>query len=307
MEQHDLFGFLPCKWDIKFDGGLVSPIVDCEQVENWISESTHEDGFLYPPMKRTMKVDSLTMEHLEEVPKTKRPALLHRIPASHEIVLFDAPDTQESFRKGPGGFVIYLLSYILCTRLQFHDWGFDGRVPIESTHNIFITKPIIEDFLSHSYNTWLSWDQQSKIMFTNLLYMHSRSPSYELDWERFTIEYMVFDCCFKLAKNLNIINLKNKKIGHRERMKIICDKFKIPYEQDIVNDIVELRNTLFHEALWDYSKPCFSLRFSKYNQLYDYHLRRLNKRIIPYLLGYYTPYINTGWHYLGTFIFDKPK
>jgi len=309
MEQHDFFGFLACKWDIKFDGGLVSPIVDCEKVKNWVSEYTNKDGFLYPPMQHTMKVDPSTMEDLEEVPKTERPALLHRIPASHEIVIFDAPDNKETFRKGPGGFIIHLLAYLFGTRLQFYDSWFDGRVPIESTHNIVVKKPIIEDFISHSYNTWLSWDEKAQTMFSNLLYMHSRSPSYEWDWERFTIEYMVFDCCWHLVEYLNMLELKNKykHIKHRDRIKCVCDGLKIPYKQELIDDIVELRNVLFHEALWGNSNPCYSLPSSKSYELYDYHLRRLNKRIIPYLLGYYTPYINTGWHYLGRFIFDKPK
>jgi len=210
----------------------------------------------------------------------------------------------KAFRKGPGGFIIHLLAYILGTRLQFYDWWFDGRIPIESTHNIYISKQTLEDFLSHSYNIWRSWDHNFKNIFINILYMHSRSPSYEWDWERFTIEYMVFDCCYNLSKELNLLIKKKKRRMHD--MAHICEEFNIPYDDTLINDIVKLRNKLFHKALWDDSNPCHSLSISKYNQLYDYHLRRLNKRIIPYLLGYHTAYINTGWWHLGTFLFDKP-
>lgn len=307
MEQRDLFGFLPCKWDIKFDGGLVAPVAHCDEVEKFVLDNTNEDGFMYQPLSRIFRVNPATMEKIEEIPKTERPALLHRLPASHELLLYDGPQTVEAFRKGPGGFIIHLLAYILGTRLQFYDWWFDGRIPIESTHNIFITKPTIEDFLSHSYNTWKKCDDNLKRLFINVLYIHSKSSSYEWEWERFAIEYMVFDCCFKLANDLRILKSDNRRISHSKRIESICNEFKIPYEQELVKDIIKLRNAMFHEALWDCSNPCLSSKFSKYNQLYADHLRRLNKRIIPYLLGYRTPYINTGWWFLGKFSFDKPN
>lgn len=106
-----------------------------------------------------MVLDPRTQEPLEEIPKTERPAHLRPVLASHELRLSDLV-IAEDLRKGPGAFIIYLLAYLFGTRLQFHDWLFDGRIPIRSTHNIHFTKATAENFLSHCYRAWLGWTKK---------------------------------------------------------------------------------------------------------------------------------------------------
>jgi hypothetical protein len=301
--QQDYFGFLPCAWTIDFGKGNVNPLDDFEEVENWVNKYKNQDGFLYPPLSRTMTVDPSTMEFKEEIPNTERPAFLYNMPPSHKIIFYNTSNETEYFRGGPGGFIMHILGYLFGTRLQFKDWWFDGRVPIESTHNVYISKDTASEFLLESYNNWKRWNNKLRTFFTNILYMHSRSPSYEWDWERFAIEYMTFDACYKFAMEVGIISKKN--VTHKDRIKTICVKFSIPINIDIIAEIVELRNGLFHEALWDGSHPCFVTKTSKYNQLYDYHLRNLNQRIIPALLNFKTPYINTEWWNRWRFDFGR--
>jgi hypothetical protein len=300
MVNKDRFGFLNCKWTIEFKGGIVSPIPEFDEVAAQVHKYTNQNGFLYPPMEQRMVLDLRTQEPIEEVPKTERPALPHPVPASHELSL-STPGTTEELRKGSGAFVIHLLAYLFGTRLQFHDWQFDGRVSIQSTHKITFTKATAEDFLSHCYQTWQGWAEKEQKLLTNVLYMHSRAPSCEWDWERFMIEYMVLDGCWRLAK---LWPGDKDKVKHADRICILCKEFKIPFEDQLVKKIVKLRNDLLHETLWDGSQPGTTVSEDAFQQ--PDNLRRLNQRIIPALLGYKTPYVKTGWCSFSTCRFDQP-
>jgi len=296
LAKCDFFGYLPCDWIIEFNGGRISPIAEFDKVTTWVAKSTNQDGFIYPPIERQMKWDMSTKKYLGEVPKSKRPALLHRIPASHKLCLYSLGEA-EDIRKGLGSLIIHLLAYLFGVRLQFFDWWFDGRVPTKSTHNVHFTKETVENFISHCYQTWSNWDEEEKKLIINVLYMHSRVPSYEWDWEQFMIEYMVLDGCYNLAKRLHGFVAKK----HQDRIKTLCQKFGIPLKEELISDIVQLRNDLFHETFWDRSLPCTASSDSAF--MSSYHLRRLNQRLIPALFAYNTPYVKTKWWHFGTFSF----
>lgn len=307
--KRDYFGFLPHKWTIEFDGGRVSPIPEFEENAAWIDKYINEDGFLYPPLVQRVEVDPISMKPLKYIPKTERPAHLHKILASHELCI-SASGLPEDIRKGPGSFIIHLLAYLFGVRLQFDNWWLDGRLPIRGnarTHSISFTKDTAEHFLSHCYRTWRAWSEKEQKLITNILFMHSRAPSYEWDWEQFTIEYMVFDGCYRLAKSLHLIQRKQKKQkksrNSGKSIKILCRSFPILYDDDLACKIVSLRNELFHRTLWDGSQPCTAESSSAF--MLPYHLRRLNQRLIPALFEYKTPYIQTKWWLLGKYSFDQ--
>lgn len=296
----DRFGFLPCDWTLKFDGGEISPIREITKVRKRVEKLTNPDGFLYAPHSYRVTLNPRTQKRSRKVPGTDRPALLHPVPPSHQLDLTDSM-SQEELRRGAGGFLIHLLAYLFGIRLQFHDWWFDSRVPIRmyQTHNIHVRPATVEDFLSHSYKTWRNWGPTEQMLMTNVLFMHSRAPSYEWDWERFTIEYMVLDGCWRLAKL--IYGIKGKR--HSERIKKLCGKFAIRYDATRVNKLVTLRNELFHETLWDSSQPCTAVVVDTFMKPND--LRQLNQRLIPALLGYNNRYVHTIWWSRGAFQFDS--
>ncbi len=290
--NQDLFGFLPYNRAIEFVGGKISPVPEFDEVASWINNYTNEDGFLYPPTEYRVKVAPVTIRPIGRIPKTERPAHLHRVPPSHELCLFES-GTPEEIRRGPGSFVIQLLAYLFGVRLQFHDWWFDSRLPIREkvrTHGISFSEKTIEEFLSHCYKTWNSWREREQKLITNVLFMHNRAPTYGWDWEQFTIEYMVLDGCYKLTKLLGVLT---EKPSHGERIEALCKTFDIPIDQELVCKIVDLRNELFHETFWDGSQPCTAV--SNLAFILPFHLRRLNQRLIPALLCYKTPYIQTQW------------
>lgn len=287
----DRFGFLPCEYAIEFEGGTISPVPNYDEGLALVEQYTHEDGFLYPPLGWRVN------ESGEEVPKTRRPAHLHPVTASHELSLHFS-GTTEDLGRGPGGIVIRLLAYLFGVRLQFEGWWLDGRVPMRSTHSIHVNKAVAGDFLSNCYQAWRNWDERKKKVVLNLLFMHSRAPSYEWDWERFMTEYMVFDGCWKLSE------FAGKKISHGDRIKTLCGKWGIPSNNALINSIVKLRNDLFHETIWDGSQPCTGVSSEAFLQAYN--LRRLNQRLIPALLGYNNSYVRTSWWALGSCLFEKP-
>ncbi len=302
--KRDRFGFLPHKWTIEFEGGKISPIPEFEENAAWIDKYTNEDGFLYPPIMQRVEVEPITMKPLKYIPKTERPAHLHKIPPSHELSLYDS-GTQEDIRKGPGSFIVHLIAYLFGVRLQFHDWWLDGRLPIKErarTHYIRFTEKTAGEFISHCYNTWKSWGEREQKLITNVLFMHSRAPSYEWEWERFMIEYIVLDGSWKLAELLGLITRRN--VPHKDRIKTLCQIFGISNNEDLADKIVCLRNELFHETLWDASQPGTAVSISSF--ILPDHLRRLNQRLIPGLFGYKTPYLQTGWWFHGKFDFDQP-
>jgi hypothetical protein len=294
----DRFGFLPCEYAIEFGGGTISPVPNYDEIRASVEEHTYDDGFLYPHLTRRVS-------ELDEKTETKwPPSLTYQISASHELGL-SSGGTLEELRRGPSGFVIHLLAYLFGVRLQFHDWWVDGRMPIRSTHNIHVTKTIAEDFLSYCYQIWRKWPERNQKLISNLLFMHSRAPSYEWDWERFMIEYMVVDGCWKLFEYVGKNEYVDKrKPGHGDRIKTLCHNWDIPADNTLIDSIVKLRKDLFHETIWDGSQPCTGVNSEAFVQAYN--LRQLNQRLIPALLGYNNSYVRTSWWALGTCLFEKP-
>jgi len=292
------FGFLPRKWELHFEGGRITPHPGYDEAATWVESNTNVDGFLYPPIVRERTRESATTEDPDDTAECERPARMYKIDPSHNLHL-SAKGTKEDLQRGPGSFVIHLLAYLFGTRLEFSSWWLDGRVPIRRTHNINLTRATAEDFLSHSYGRYSTWGEENQKLITNVLVTHSRAPSYEWDWEQFIIEYMVFDGCWKLGQNLHALSSQ----GHGERIREACRRFKIPINEELVGAIVDLRNDLMHETLWDRSRPTSA--DSSWAYLAPRHLRRLNQRLVPALLGYLTPYVATPWWSSGTHAFPQ--
>lgn len=284
---------MPCKWEIEFEGGRISPLQEFDQIAGVIGEYTDEEGFIYPedgPIIKARLPNSLAdmFSFERQVP------FFQYVFASHVLRVHDY---DVDMREGIGPFLIHLLAYIFGVRLQFCRWWLDGRIPVKSMHNIITTKETVESFLSHCHQVWKDWSPEDRRLITNILFMHSRAPSYEWDWERFTIEYMVVDGCWRLAAQR--YRLPNYR--HEERISRLCHQFGIPVEDGLVKDIVELRNDLFHETLWNKSQPCVAS--SGPGLAASLHIRRLNHRLIPAVLGYESEYVSTPWWIMGTFYF----
>lgn len=303
MDSNDSrFGFLPIDRTIYFSDGAFVLLDNYHDVVNVVKAATNEDGFVYPPVTKRVKAQPKILDgHFlpedqwdwEEVPKSERPAQLHRLPASHELRLEISP-LDDDFRKNDGGFLMYLAGYLFGHRLQFHDWWFDGRINMKSSHNINVRDEKAEEFFSKGYSTWAKWPAEVQRHFTNILYMNSRPEVYEWDWERFMIVYMVFDACYKHAKGMRQV----QGCTHEGRLKEMCGRYGLHYDARLCTEMVGLRNNLFHEALWDGGQPCNSGGQRSFD--FTEYLRGINHRLIPAMLGYSTEYIGSRWDCLGT-------
>ncbi len=296
----DYFGYLGIKQSYIFDGGRIDVIEEFEKAREWVEKYANKDGFLYPPIKKRFKFNPLTLEKKDVIPKTERPAILHKLPYTHSIEIND-DCTIEKQRNGSSAFIINVLGFLFGYRLQFHDWWFNGRIPIKTNNGLSVTRATVEDFLSHCFNVWKGWDAKSKKLITNLLYMFSRSLHYEWEWERFTIDYMVIDGIWKLHKTLK--EIKKDSVPHKGRIKKLCDTYEIPINDSYLTKIVNLRNDLFHETLWDRGQPCSAGNNDVFVQ--TIFLRHLITRLIPAILSYQTTFVKTEWWHLGRFIFYK--
>lgn len=246
----DRIGYLPLTEILEFKGGSISPLGGYQEVAEWIRAHTHNDGFLYPPLMHSVHlpveclgVESFNEAELERIPNSERPAHLHKIPASHELWIH-SPVHELCPRLGDAAFLMHLAAYLFGVRLQFYDWWFDGRVPVQSTHSIHVSSTAANSFFSVAYATWRTLDAENQKLATNILFMHSRTTVYEWDWEQFAMDYMVFDGCYKLASRVYSIPRTN----HAGRLVAMCNSFGIPRDRTHFAEIVRLRNALFHET-----------------------------------------------------------
>lgn len=287
----DLIGFLNVPASFTFTGGALLLSKQFNQAKRWVDLHSHKDGFIYPPISQTANLD-LKAGKTHRIPKTERPALLHRVPPSHLLHLDGIKDMQKA-RSGLAGFVILCFSYLYGTRLQFWDWWLDGRIPVKSTIDINVTKSVAESFLTKAIRTWKLLDRRCKLVASNALYLHSKAGAAEWDWERFQLEYIVSDACYSIAKVKDGCHAN----GHGKRFKALCSTYGLKYKSNWVKLFVRLRNELFHEALWDQGQANTARSGASF--MASYHLRRLNHRLIASILSGQSEYTKSPWWFLA--------
>jgi len=288
------FGFLRQKAAYSFVGGKIVPVPEFEVNKKSIASWAHRDGFLYPPIGWSEEEDG------KPVPNSKRPVHLHRLPASHQVDI-ERNASAEDRRRTDANFIIQLIAYLRGTWLQFEDWFFDARVPLDGKHNICHASKTAEHFISHAYQEWQKWPENAKPRFVTTLWMLNRAPSYQWDWEHFVVEYMVLDACWRSAEDLKLVC---GRVAHKDRINRLCEIFNIQQNVDLVAEIVRLRNDLFHESLWDKCQPGTASSAGSFHA--PLNLRRLNQRLILALLDYKNDYMRSCWWSMGTCIFGIP-
>ncbi len=294
----DRFGFLPEETAFEFTGGEIKLLPGFAETRQFVHDRSNRDGFAYPQQSVTATTKELPPRYddssaWEEIPRTSRPSLLGRLPASHEIVLRHQPATANC-RTSDGGFIVHLLGHLYGVRLQFADWWLDMRIPTERTRGAFVTTQDAIEFVSTAYKTWQQWSAGAQMRMTNALYMDARSPCYEWDWERFAMNYMVFDALYKMA--VECFQVKNAR--HHDRFAALAERFGLARNHEEWERIYKLRNELFHEAMWDGTHPCTdSSSGAFYAAMF---LRSINHRLVPAILQFETKYVGSPW-----WIFDR--
>lgn len=84
------FGFLPCDWSIKFDGGDISPIPEIYKIRRAVEKHTNQDGFLYPPRSWRVRLEPKTNRRLGKIPEK----------GSNPLLALYIGSREGQFRKG---------------------------------------------------------------------------------------------------------------------------------------------------------------------------------------------------------------
>jgi hypothetical protein len=293
MTFSDLFGFLNYPDTLEFDGVRIEPVIEFHEGLKYIEKFANLDGYIYPPMIKSVELDLTTMEPVSDVPKSDKPASLFSLPASHSLNI-DNPLSKDNLRHGDAGLLVHLLAFFFGTRLQFSDWRFDGKVPTKRMNNFLHASDVPSNFISHVYQHWRKLPNDLRTRYVNILYMHGRARSCEWEWDAFIYQYMVFDAIYKFYELSG-----NKKISsHKKRLESLCRHYEIPYDVAQLDRIYKLRNELFHEALWDGGTP--GLQYSDSDtHLTAKWLERLNSRLIVSISDYRNDYTRSGWWFFG--------
>ncbi len=273
--KEDNLGFLITQANLKFGEVEIIQHDTYVQSKEVLDKYIDQRGFCYPTESRDN---------------------LFKINPSHKV-LIRSDKSIEELRFAETGFIMYLLGYLYGCRLQFHDWWFDSGLPMYSQHNVSLRKNDAEDFLGSSFEQWKRFSPEKQKALTNLLYMHVRNSSYFWDWERFMMEYIVFDGIWKIFDN----GRSKKRVPHKDRIKEILCAFSMFYDEKSIGKMVELRNGLLHESLWDGQQPgTAASREAFFAYIW---IKKINQRLIPALLAYKTEYIKSNWTSIGTFSF----
>ena len=283
-------GFLLCDSSFRFDRGLAEVVPTYSERARQVEHDSQSDGFIYPPVV-------MGGVHGRPDPATRRPAHLFRLPASHDLT-FDASFGLTDATRHVPAFVMHFLGLLHGVWLQFEDWWFDRRVPAIPRQSFYLTPDEVGTVVSTALATWLSWPQPEQARMINALFMHCRSVSYDWEWEGFAVDYWVTDSLWKTAEALELVSPLGR---HAERINVLCDRFGLAKDPDRVKLIVDLRNGLMHEALWDKVQP--GTAFSPITIEAPLNLRGLNLRLFLAMLGIRADFIHRGWWYYGTWAF----
>ena len=283
------FGFLKYPNSIVFDGGLIQPtdlfhknLEDIEKIEN-------RDGYIYPPQVTSSiqryDFESGEFEESQLVPNSTKPSSVFELPASH-ILHIENPLDSQNIRFEDAGLLIHLLGFIFGTRLQFSAWRFDGRVPTKYKNYLFYSSDTLSHFISFVYAKWKTLKPEQRKYYINILYMHGKAKSCIWEWDEFLYQYMVFDAIYRFYVMLGNNEIKG---GHKKRLFSLCDYFNIQKDSDRLNEIYNLRNNLFHEALW-YGDMIGFNKNNKNSHRIPKCLERLNSQLIVAVIGYQNNY-----------------
>jgi hypothetical protein len=276
----DRFGFVDRRLDLIISRGQIRTLPEFEDATAWMQRYANEDGYVYPPIQG--------LSH--KVEGTERLVSLHRIPATHEIRLFEALPDLTAGRYGEGGFIAHFLGFLLGWRSQFFDWWVDGRVPTSSHHDYFIpgSADVVSSCLDRARSRWASWPQRQRTVFLNALFLHNRTKVYQWDSERFLAEYQVLDAFYAVAKRCFGL----KATTYRGRFKALCQRFELFSDDSIAKRISSLRDDLIHSALWADQVPGTAPEGAFLMPIWLHHF---DQRLGLAMLGLDGQYVRSNW------------
>ncbi|NTU41523.1 MAG: hypothetical protein HGA78_00405 [Nitrospirales bacterium] len=106
----DKFGALPLKESLMLTMGQIEPIPEISEAIHALRSITCTDDYVYPPIEHRLTSEGLG-KPFQKVPQSERPALLHRLPATHTLQLNTKLD-KETARFGIAGLLMHFTSFL---------------------------------------------------------------------------------------------------------------------------------------------------------------------------------------------------
>ncbi len=244
-EMTDEFGCLPFSGRVVWSWGAIEALP--EQQERWVGFSRYPlpggGGIILPPIEAAYASGP---SGEEEVPGTRRTASLYTLPVTHRVTLTGKPPTsEETSRYGLLGFVVLFFGFLLGLRTQFAGWRVAGASPSRS-HVSFVASPReAARCIELARPAWDALGAAERTILLNVLSEHHRAHGLDWDWDRFLHRYMLVDACYRIHRGPG-----RSTVPQREQWALLAERCGIPREDDHVRRLVDLRNELFHEALW---------------------------------------------------------
>ena len=294
----DRFGYLPVKVSAQWSDGTVEPVPTFDDATARVQANTNTDHFLYPPIThRRQYGPGEGPEDSVKVPGTERQALLQGLPVTHELRIAGTTEDKETQRRGLAGFVVQFLGFLFDYRCQFEDWWVDGRVPMRPATDAAVAPTHVSTFLESAVATWRTFSEENRYRVSNALFFHLRSRQYEWPWERFMTAYQALDAGWWVACEQRQLAPDPRFVGQEQRFEKLRAEFGLHRDDKRVTEIVNLRNNLLHEALWDGGHP-----MEAGDRRLDYfprYVRLFNVRLFLALLGVETDFVHGAWTGMG--------
>ena len=283
-------GFLPNPIAFTIPSVRLEPLAELESLREAVTRATNTDGHFYPPTVTTHRYPDRRDESVSvPVPNTTRPAQLFGLPSSHRLEI-DAPVSATPI-SGDASFIAQLLAYLYGTRLQPEGWQFDSRVPVTRlNHSAYVGQQALERIVNAGYERYRTATPEARLRLTNILYLHAKAPCYEWDWEEFLVQFLVTDAMYRYCALDNVAVA----VTHADRIKELCGRLGVWCDDETaVSEFVEMRNSLFHEALWEGERPGYSTSAKVHYRVQEF--RELNHQLIAALLGGASTYTRHNW------------
>jgi len=199
-----------------------------------------------------------------------------RMPASHTLTISGC--TEDDPKRGAAAFLVHFIAFIYGTRLQFSDWWVDGKVPFKNRQgtDVGVMDSDVKEIVKAACLKWSSLpSNEMRAAFTNALFFHGKMLSTDWEWEKFLIEYIVFDALWFAT------GLKSRfgDVKHKERLRRAASEYRLCVIEERFKELVDLRNDLFHQCIWAERMPgeagkSMSVAYA------PWHLRRFNSVLI---------------------------
>lgn len=290
----DRFGFLPSAESWTVAQYQIKPVTGfARTVRQVLADADAEGRFHYPPQFEGRTSAGSGARRRKHV---RQQAHLFSLPSTHLVTSMSTAQDSATFRAHEGAFIIHVLGFLHKSRSQFDGWKFDGRVPVRTSPICLMTAAQMSTVVTHLLTAWRGWPIEVRKRYLAILFHKARLLSYRWSWERFSMEYMVFDALFRCADDLKLLNTAggtSSRRRHRDRFQIVGGAGLIGWNNRLAAEadlFVYIRNELTHEGTLFSETPTTDITPHAFS-----YLSMLNDRLALAIAGVPCSFVRSNW------------